>query len=112
MDKTTLNDLLLKNVLKITYIKKNGEVRPMTCTKSKLVLNSFEGENILGYRKPKGAPIYDIAATDNIIVWDIEKRDYRTVQAARVTVDEVFPQEDYYESLVDRSVGFGKGAGE
>ena len=109
MDKTTLNDILLNNVVRITYIKKNGETRPMLCTKSKLILNSFEGQTVLGYRKPKGAPIYDIAATDNIIVWDIEKKDFRTIQAARVTIDEQYPQEDYYEALVSKSADLGDG---
>lgn len=107
MDKTDLNNLLLNNIVQLTYVKKSGELRPMYCTKSKMVLNSFEGQTVLGYRKPTGAPLYDIAATDNIIVWDLEKKAFRTIQAARVTVDEVTPEEDFYEALVAESVGFG-----
>lgn len=112
MDKSTLTDILLKNVVKLTYIKKNGELRPMFCTKSKLVLNSFEGQTILGFKKPSGGPSYEIALTDNIIVWDLEKRAFRTIQAERVTVDEVVPEDEYYKTLVDRAAGLGKGAGE
>lgn len=109
MEKALLNDILLKNVVRLTYIKKNGEHRPMYCTKSQLILNSFEGQTVLGFRKPKGEPHYDINATDNLIVWDLEKKDFRTIQAARVTIDETTPEADFYKVLVEESIGFGRG---
>lgn len=72
-----------------------------------MILNSFEGETVLGFRKPKHSLGYDISQTDNVIVWDLEKRDYRTIQAERVTLDEVVPEEKFYKALQDDAIDFG-----
>ena len=107
MDKGLLQSQLLENVVKLTYTKKNGERRNMTCTKSNLILNSFEGQTILGFNPPKSQPKYNIDATDNLIVWDLEKKDYRTVMAERVMVNELIPEGKFYDALVEQAVGFG-----
>ena len=79
----------------------------MTCTKSDMILNSFEGQTVLGFTPPKSPPRYNIDATDNLIVWDLEAKDYRTIAAERVIVNELVPQEKFYRALVEQSVGFG-----
>lgn len=107
MNKGQLQSQLLENVVQLTYVKKNGERREMKCTKSDMILNSFEGQTILGFTPPKSSPKYNVDATDNLIVWDLEQRDYRTIAAERVTVNAVIPQEKFYEVLVEQSVGFG-----
>lgn len=107
MTKGLLQTQLLENVVRLTYVKKNGERREMTCTKSDMILNSFEGQTILGFTPPKSPPKYNVDATDNLIVWDLDKRDYRTIKAANVTVNDLIPQDKFYEQLVEQSVGFG-----
>lgn len=104
MNKSVLEKQLLNNVVQLTYIKKSGEHREMLCTKSKKILNSFEGQTILGFTPPKGRPKYDIELTDNIIVWDLEKRGFRTIAAAHTMINEVIPEEEYYEELVKDSL--------
>lgn len=84
MLKSALNDLLLKNVATLQYQKQDGTVREVFCTKSPELLLSFEGKTILGFWQPKNGPRYNIDATDNLLVWDLEARDYRTLNAPRV----------------------------
>lgn len=84
MLKGPLNDLLLKNVVTLQYQKQDGTVREIFCTKSPELLLSFEGKSLLGFWQPKNSPRYNIDATNNILVWDLEARDYRTVNASRV----------------------------
>ena len=105
MNKGILQSQLLENVVQLTYIKKNGERREMTCTKSNMILNSFEGQTILGFNPPTSPPKYNIDATDNLIVWDLEAKDYRTITAARTVVNNLVPEEKFYEQLVEQSVG-------
>lgn len=103
MNKSLLQSQLLDNVVQLTYVKKNGERREMTCTKSDRILNSFEGQTILGFTPPKSSPKYNIDATDNLIVWDLDKQAYRTIAAERVTVNKLVPDEKFYEQLVGRA---------
>lgn len=103
MNKGLLQSQLLENVVQLTYIKKNGERREMRCTKSNLILNSFEGKTILGFTPPKFGPKYNVDATDNLIVWDLEAKDYRTIAAERVTVNKLVSEEEFYKALRDRS---------
>ena len=86
-----------------------------------MILNSFEGQTILGFNPPKSPPKYNIDATDNLkesaierpytdatdnlIVWDLEAKDYRTITAARTVVNNLVPEEKFYEQLVEQSVG-------
>lgn len=84
MLKGPLNDLLLKNVVTLQYQKQDGTVREIFCTKAPELLLSFEGKSLLGFWQPKNSPRYNIDATDNILVWDLDARDYRTVNASRV----------------------------
>lgn len=107
MNKGLLQSQLLENVVQLTYIKKNGERREMTCTKSDMILNSFEGQTVLGFNPPKSPPRYNIDATDNLIVWDLEAKDYRTITAARTVVNDLIPEEKFYDQLVEQSIGFG-----
>ena len=84
MLKSALNELLLKNVVTLQYQKKDGSVREVFCTKSPELLLSFEGKTLLGFWQPKNGPRYNIDATDNLLVWDLDNRDYRTLTASRV----------------------------
>ena len=70
-----------------------------------MILNSFEGQTILGFNPPKSPPTYNIDATDNLIVWDLEAKDYRTITAAKTVVNNLVPEEKFYEQLVEQSVG-------
>lgn len=105
MLKSDLDRLLLENVVTLSYRKQDGAVRDMVCTKSAELLQSFEGENLLGFTQPKHSPRYNIDATDNIIVWDIEAKSYRTVAAARATVKETLPGGKYRELLIKNKLG-------
>lgn len=103
MNKSLLQSQLLENIVELTYIKKNGERREMRCTKSNRILNSFEGQTVLGFTPPKSTPKYNVDATDNLIVWDLDARDYRTIAAERVTVNNLVPDEKFYEAMVERT---------
>lgn len=97
---TELNSLLLDNVVKLEFVKKStGETRVMNCTKAYDLLNSAEGVNILKYFKPKGSPSYNLNEHNNVIVWDIDKKDYRTVSCNNVKILEVMPQEKFLAIL-------------
>lgn len=105
MLKSELDRLLLENVVTLNYTKQDGQTREMVCTKSAELLQSFEGEAFLGYFQPKSSPKYNINATDNIIVWDINARNYRTVAAARAKVKGTIPGRKFREILIKEKVG-------
>lgn len=105
MIKSELNRLLLENVVTLTYQKQDGTKRDIICTKCADLLQTFEGETILGYVQPKHSPRYNIDATDNIIVWDIEAKGYRTVAAARAIVKEKLSGKKYRELLIKNVLG-------
>lgn len=105
MDKASLDRLLLENVVTLSYQKQDGTKRDMVCTKSAELLQSFEGESLLGYVQPKHSPRYNINMTDNIIVWDIEARGYRTVSASRAVVKETLSGKKYRELLIKNVLG-------
>lgn len=66
-----------ENVVVLEFIKKNKEIRVMTCTTCLPLLTSQEGLLYLHYNKPKS---YNIKESKNhLVVWDITKRDYRQV---------------------------------
>lgn len=95
-----LDNLLLDNVVTLQFVKKTtGEIRKMTCTKAYNLLNSPEGYNILKYRQPKGSPTYDIAKANNVVVWDLDNDDFRTVSCDTVKILDVVPQEKFLAIL-------------
>lgn len=95
-----LDEILLENVVELSFVKKtDGSIRNMVCTKSYSLLNSVEGINKLGYVKPKGNVTYDLKAANNLVVWDIDKKNYRTVSCDTVTVKNVIPKEQYLAFL-------------
>lgn len=99
MNSAEFDKLLLENVLLIKFLKKDGTPREMLCTKSALLLTSPEGINKLGYKAPKSTPKYDTKAHNNSIVWDIEKKDYRTVSCDNVIVLETYQDIQYLTKL-------------
>lgn len=105
MTKTALDRLLLENVVTLSYKKQNGQVREMNCTKSAELLQSFEGQAMLGYVQPKHSPRYNIDATDNLIVWDIDAKDYRTVTASRATVISSISGAKFRDLLIRNKLG-------
>lgn len=105
MLKLELDRLLLENVVTISYTKQNGQTRDMVCTKSAELLLSFEGEAFLGYFPPKSSPRYNLDATDNIIVWDIEAKNYRTIAASRAKVKSKVSGRKFREILIKDKVG-------
>lgn len=95
-----LEKTLLDNVVELTFVKKtNGEIRKMLCTKAYNLLNSIEGKTILGYRQPHGSPRYDLNIANNVVVWDINLKNYRTVSCDTVNVLHVIPQEQFLARL-------------
>lgn len=100
MIKSQLDKMLLANVVTLQYQKQNGQRRTMVCTKCPELLLSFEGKSILGFWQPKNSPRYNIDATNNLLVWDIEKRDYRTVECSRAIVKNSIPGEKYRELVM------------
>lgn len=99
MTSAELDKLLLENVVYLKFIKKDGTARNMLCTKSYLLLSSPEGINKLGYRPPSHGARYDTISHNNSIVWDIDKKDYRTVSCDNITVLEVFQDVQYLSKL-------------
>lgn len=105
MLKAELDRLLLENVVTLNYTKQDGQTREMVCTKSAELLQSFEGQAFLGYSPPKSTSKYNIDATDNIIVWDINAKNYRTVAASRAKVKGSVPGGKFREILIKQKVG-------
>lgn len=95
-----LDNILLDNVVRLSFVKKtDGSIRTMLCTKAYDLLNSAEGANMLGYHQPSGSSRYNVNEANNVIVWDIERRDYRTVSCDTVKILNVVPQEKYLARL-------------
>lgn len=70
----------------------------MVCTTCLPLLESQEGVLRLRYRRPTNEPPYD-PRPDNVIVWDIEKRDFRQISAPRVTIERIVDWKDYLNLL-------------
>ena len=84
MDYDTLENLLDNYVVTLEFIKIDGERRKIVATRNYKVLNSYEGRVFLKFKPPHLGPQYDYRAKGNIIVWDVEKNDWRTIKAAKV----------------------------
>lgn len=99
---STLNTMLLANVVDLSFIKKDGSTRRMTCTKSAPLLSSFEGRTYLNYREPKG-PSRNLPY-NLVVVWDIDIQDYRIVNSNTVNIEGVIPIENFRKMLIEKFV--------
>lgn len=96
----TLDTILLSNVVDLTFVKKDGSTRHMTCTKSYSLLSSFEGKQYLNYQEPKGNPRNLPAGM--ITVWDIDSAGFRTVNAETVEILSIIPIENFRKMLLEK----------
>ena len=91
-----------ENVVILQFIKKtDGKLRMMTCTTCYPLLTSYEGLMRLHFRKSNNNPPYN-PLPDNLIVWDINKEDYRQIPANRVRIQQKIPALDYLKMLRGR----------
>ena len=102
MNQETLDSMLLSNVLELSFIKKDGSTRRMTCTKSYNLLSSFEGRSFLKYQEPKGPPRK--MPLGRIVVWDIESNGFRTISMNNLVVESIIPIESFRKMLIDKFV--------
>lgn len=103
MNHTELDNILRDKVAEVVFIKKtNGRIRRMLCTKSFDLLNSPFGRAHLGYYVPQTEPKYDTEGHNNLIVWDIERRDFRTVSCDTAKITNVLSIEAFKESILER----------
>lgn len=98
-----LESLLLSNVLEITFLKINGEVRDMVCTKSYNLLSSFEGRTFLHYVEPKTSNTQPLRK-NQLVVWDLEKEDYRKVNCESVKINNIISDEEYRKILIEKNL--------
>lgn len=89
MSKTALT-AALQNVLKLTFVKKDGTTREMTCTQNREFLNANAEK--LSYTEPKGSRE---AKDGYTIVWDLIKEGWRTVNVDSVEILETIPCAEY-----------------
>ena len=91
-----------ENVVILQFVKKtDNKMRIMTCTTCLPLLESQEGIIRLHFRKANGRPPYN-PLPDNLIVWDINKEDYRQIPANRVRIQQKIPALDYLKMLRGR----------
>lgn len=70
MDKQTLLDQLANGPVTVTFTKRNGEERVMTCTRNSRMIPEV--------KKPKGEGQLFTAEDDNIKVFDIAIQEWRS----------------------------------
>ena len=97
----TLNNLLLRNVLDIRFLRREPVPnKPLTrrilCTKSYDLLNSTNGRVVLNYRPPKNNKQFNESQTNACVVWDILMQDYRIVPADTATILEEIPANENF----------------
>ena len=102
MNQETLDSMLLSNVVELSFIKKDGSTRRMTCTKSYNLLSSFEGRSFLKYQEPKGPPRK--MPPGRIVVWDIESNGFRTLSMNNLIIESIIPIESFRKMLIDKFV--------
>ena len=91
-----------EKVVILQFVKKtDNKMRMMTCTTCLPLLESQEGIIRLHFRKTNGRPPYN-PLPDNLIVWDINKEDYRQIPANRVRIQQKIPALDYLKMLRGR----------
>ena len=98
-----LDEMLLHNVVGLTFIKKDGSTRIMNCTKSYSLLSSFEGRTFLKYQEPKGPPRN--LPNNLLTVWDIDVMGYRRINCDTVNIESVIPDENFRKMLIEKFVG-------
>lgn len=98
MDYDVLDTLLKKYVCQVLFEKLDGTQRRIVATNNMKVLESDIGQTILKYRRPTNGPMYDTRAKGNIICWDCQKMNFRTIKVANVigVEDEIAPDEFIY----------------
>ena len=91
-----------ENVVILQFVKKtDNKMRIMTCTTCLPLLHSQEGIMHLHFRKATNRPPYN-PLPDNLIVWDINKEDYRQIPANRVRIQQTIPALDYLKMVLGR----------
>lgn len=102
MSPQTIDSALLSNVVTLSFTKKNGELRTMTCTKSLALLSSFEGRTFLKYKEPRGPkrPL----PTNLIVVWDIDEQGFRTINCDTVEILSIISIEDFRKMIIEKYV--------
>lgn len=105
MNRSTLESLLLKNVLVIAFKRRTdpkGVLRRMICTKSNEILNSTQGRFNLNFRNPKhGGPSYDEDKANTVVVWDILTQDYRQIPCESVSIIDTVPEQFFWKFYND-----------
>lgn len=97
-----LKSITDENVVILQFVKKtDNKMRIMTCTTCLPLLESQEGIMRLHFRKANNRPPYN-PLPDNLIVWDINKEDYRQIPANRVRIQQKIPALDYLKMLRGR----------
>lgn len=94
--------MLLNGVLTLSFIKKDGSLRTMTCTKSAALLSSFEGRTFLKYKEPRG-PKRNIPP-NLIVVWDIDEQGFRTINCNSVEILSTISIEDFRKILIEKNI--------
>lgn len=90
--KQHLQKLLRDNVVALSFIKKTtGFRRQIICTINRQFLRDYA--EILGFVEPTYKK--DMRGTNYIIVWDLEKEDWRTVNAATTRIIDIMSFDDY-----------------
>lgn len=99
MTVSQLKSITDENVVILDFVKKtDNKLRIMTCTTCLPLLQSQEGLYRLHYRRPTQPPPYN-PLPDNLIVWDINKEDYRQIPTPRVRIKQVIPALNYLKML-------------
>lgn len=110
MQRAELYNLLLNNVLVLSFIKKTeprkGWIRNMICTKSNKILSSLQGRINLNFRNPKyGGPVFNEVEHNVVVVWDILMQDYRVVPCESVNILSII-QEDFFWNFYNNKLIF------
>lgn len=103
--KARLTTLLKTNVIKFLYTKKDGEKRILWGTACRDILDTDAAADLYKFVKPTGQLPYDITKTNNIIVWDLEKDAWRTVNCLRAKVLVAIPADVFIQRMTRAELG-------
>lgn len=99
MTPAQLQEITNENVVILEFVKKtDNKLRIMTCTTCLPLLQSQEGVMFMHYRNPNGKSPYN-PLPDNLIVWDVNKEDFRQIPATRVRIKQSIKWTDYLRML-------------
>lgn len=94
--KQHLTKLLRNNVVALSFVKKTTNLRrDMLCTINRQFLR--DNAYVLGFKEPHSRK--DMTGTNYIIVWDLDKEDWRTINAASTRILDIMSFDDYMESI-------------